>query len=139
PDCRRAAARCRQAALVWQSRGTPRPEDGAPHRAGAGIGRRAGPGNSGAQLALTSGMTPGLCRCLLAVSVATASLVVVGADGREPSPAESPLLQRFLANPDPPPTAYRALRHLEARNDHFDSAAWMDVWTEAAGAGGFRY
>ena len=26
---------------------------------------------------------------------------------------------------------YRALRHLEARNDQFEKSAWMDVWTEA--------
>ncbi|HEY2905159.1 MAG TPA: hypothetical protein VGJ29_04610 [Vicinamibacterales bacterium] len=49
------------------------------------------------------------------------------------------ILQRFLSNPDPSPAAYRALRHLDARNDHFDSTAWMDVWTEADAERGFRY
>ncbi len=49
------------------------------------------------------------------------------------------ILQRFLSNPDPSPAAYRALRHLDARNDHFDSTAWMDVWTEADAQRGFRY
>ena len=31
------------------------------------------------------------------------------------------------------------LRHLEAQNDHFNSSAWMDVWTDADQASGFRY
>src|ERR1051326_8519001 len=48
------------------------------------------------------------------------------------------ILQRFFAIDDPTPTSYRALRHLEAENGHFDSTAWMDVWTEAD-ARGFRY
>ncbi len=50
----------------------------------------------------------------------------------------SPILQRFLALDDPQPTQYRALRHLEARNDHFGKSAWMDVWTEGD-ASGFAY
>jgi hypothetical protein len=50
----------------------------------------------------------------------------------------SPILQRFLALDDPQPTQYRALRHLDARNDHFDKSAWMDVWTEG-NASGFTY
>ena len=47
----------------------------------------------------------------------------------------SPILQRFLALDDPQPTQYRALRHLDARNDHFDKSAWMDVWTEGNTSG----
>ena len=31
------------------------------------------------------------------------------------------------------------LRRLEANNQHFGANAWMDVWTEADLAGGFRY
>jgi hypothetical protein len=53
------------------------------------------------------------------------------------SPAGS-VLERFLALDDPAPTQFRALRHLEARNDHFEQSAWMDVWTEG-GASGFSY
>ena len=49
-----------------------------------------------------------------------------------------PILQRFLALEDPTPSEIRALRHLDARNEHFDSTAWMDVWTELDRAG-FRY
>lgn len=49
------------------------------------------------------------------------------------------ILQRFLAIGDQTPTDYRALRHLDARNDHFDSSAWMDVWTDADRATGFHY
>jgi hypothetical protein len=54
------------------------------------------------------------------------------------SDAALPILQRFLALDDPTPTQYRALRHLEARNEKFEKSAWMDVWTEADGSG-FRY
>ena len=28
---------------------------------------------------------------------------------------------------------------MDARNEHFDSTAWMDVWTEADAEAGFRY
>jgi len=49
------------------------------------------------------------------------------------------VLQRFLALHDPAPSDYRALRHLDARNDHFESSAWMDVWTDADRVDGFRY
>jgi hypothetical protein len=54
------------------------------------------------------------------------------------SPRTAAILQRFLEHPDPQPSAYRALRHLDAHNDHFGSTAWMDVWTEADHTG-FRY
>jgi hypothetical protein len=48
------------------------------------------------------------------------------------------LVDRFLAVDDPDPWQYRALRRLEARNDHFDREARMEVWTEGD-ASGFRY
>jgi hypothetical protein len=48
-------------------------------------------------------------------------------------------LQRFLARSEPGPMQYRALRRMEARNQHFGANAWMDVWTEADRTGGFRY
>jgi len=48
------------------------------------------------------------------------------------------LLQRFLSIDNRTPIHYRALRHLEARNDKLEKSAWMDVWTEAD-ASGFRY
>ncbi len=35
--------------------------------------------------------------------------------------------------------AYRALRHMDASNQHFGASAWMDVWTEADRVNGFRY
>jgi len=65
---------------------------------------------------------------------------MVATPTRAAGPAtESPvILQRFLALDDPTPTQYRALRHLEARNDKFEKSAWMDVWTEGD-ASGFRY
>ena len=56
-----------------------------------------------------------------------------------PRSSQTPsILERFLALDDPTPTQYRALRHLEARNDRFEKSAWMDVWTDAD-ASGFRY
>ena len=54
-------------------------------------------------------------------------------------PAAVPsILERFLALGDGNPSQFRALRHLEARNDHFEKSASMDVWTEGDGTG-FRY
>ena len=55
------------------------------------------------------------------------------------SAAPSPLLERFLSLTDPAVVEYQALRHLEAQNDRFNSAAWMDVWTETDRDGGFSY
>jgi hypothetical protein len=52
--------------------------------------------------------------------------------------ATSPVLQRFLSIDDAAPHQFRALRHLEARNEKLGKSAWMDVWTEADDAG-FRY
>src|SRR5262245_9501603 len=47
-------------------------------------------------------------------------------------------LQRFFALSQTPPEELTAVRRLEARNDHFDMDAWMDVRTRADAAG-FRY
>jgi len=55
------------------------------------------------------------------------------------APQESPVLDRFLARTDPPPTEYRALRRMDARNGHFGTSAWMDAWTEGDASGSFRY
>jgi hypothetical protein len=81
-------------------------------------------------------MTRGLRRSLSALSVVALFAAHVGATG--PAGASPHILQRFLALDDPTPTQFRALRHLEARNDKFEKSAWMDVWTEADAAG-FRY
>ena len=51
--------------------------------------------------------------------------------------ARPQVLERFLAGDKAAPS-YRALRHLEARNEQLQPIAWMDVWTEADTAG-FRY
>jgi hypothetical protein len=65
-----------------------------------------------------------------------------------PDEAAPPVLQRFFSTDDGGVVQYRALRRLDARNDHFDSGAWMEVWTDAdqsgfrfhiAGEGGSRY
>jgi hypothetical protein len=84
-------------------------------------------------------MVRGLSRSLLVVPVA--ALVVAHATATasgDASASAPPVLQRFLSLDDPSPTSYRALRHLEARNEKFDMSAWMDVWTESD-ASGFHY
>jgi hypothetical protein len=76
---------------------------------------------------------------LLTVSLAALALTEARAAAPRATPRSSAILQRFLANPDPSPSAYRALRHLDAHNDQFDSTAWMDVWTDADPDHGFSY
>lgn len=83
-----------------------------------------------------------MCRglsCSLLIAPLVALLAAsAGAAGPLPSAQSPTILDRFLALDDPTPTQYRALRHLEANNDHFEKSAWMDVWTEADSSG-FRY
>lgn len=76
---------------------------------------------------------PALIAVALSLSFALASVEAV------PGQTYAQALDRFLARTEPGPSQYRALRHLEARNQHFGASAWMDVWTEADEAGGFRY
>lgn len=81
-------------------------------------------------------MRRGLIRGTL-VAVAFAISVHFAAVGSARDAARPPVLERFLAGDNSAPTQYRALRRLDA-NSGFSSSAWMDVWTEADGAG-FRY
>jgi hypothetical protein len=81
-------------------------------------------------------MSRGLGRSVVIASFAAALTAHPGAAG---STTTAPaILQRFLSLDDPTPSQYRALRHLEARNEKFEKSAWMDVWTEG-NASGFRY
>ena len=73
---------------------------------------------------------------MLVASFAAMLAAHPGASG--PSNGAPAILQRFLSLDDPTPSQYRALRHLEARNEKFEKSAWMDVWTEGD-ASGFRY
>jgi hypothetical protein len=57
---------------------------------------------------------------------------------KSPKAIDPPVLQRFFASPQVAPRQLSAIRHLEARNDHFDKDAWMDVQVDAD-ATGFRY
>lgn len=77
-----------------------------------------------------------LCRRLAIV----VPILAVCATSPSARTAELPtgILQRFLSAPDPTPHEVRALRHLEAQNDHFETSAWVDVWTEWD-RDGFRY
>ena len=82
-------------------------------------------------------MSPSRRRRLLVPPLLVA-LLCVPARAAAPPDASPVVLQRFLSIDDPTPVHYRALRHLEARNDRFEKSAWMDVWVEAD-ASGFRY
>ena len=75
-------------------------------------------------------------RLRLIVSVGACALLTAVGSAQQRSPT---VLERFLARTDPGPDHYRALRRLDAHNMHFGASAWMDVWTEADGAGDFRY
>jgi hypothetical protein len=78
-------------------------------------------------------------RIARAVVAALASLFAFATLAAAPvPPPPSPPLERFLAQTDVAPEAYRALRRLDAQNDQFHSSAWMDVWTEAD-RGSFQY
>jgi len=78
-------------------------------------------------------MSRGLSLSLLVVALSGGLLVQTPFGAERP-----PSLERLLALGDPDPWQYRALRHLEARNDKMGKSASMDVWTEGD-ANGFRY
>jgi hypothetical protein len=84
-------------------------------------------------------MVRGLSRSLLVVPFAAMVIAhATAAASRDANAGAPPILERFLSLSDPSPLSYRALRHLEARNEKCDMSAWMDVWTESD-ASGFRY
>ena len=76
--------------------------------------------------------------CLFVVALGACVVARLAATPKDEPAPHSPVLQRFLAQPDPRPTQVRALRHLEAHNDHFEKSAWLDVWTDLD-ENGFRY
>lgn len=80
----------------------------------------------------------GLSRSPVVPTLVALLVAHVHATGPAHQPPAGSTLERFLAREDPAPTQFRALRHLEARNDHFEKSAWMDVWTEGD-ASGFSY
>ena len=84
-------------------------------------------------------MTRGLIRGIFFALLASATLVTAQAALPPDSSAPSPLLERFLSLAEPSVVEYRAVRHLEAQNDRFNSSAWMDVWTEMSRDGAFSY
>jgi len=79
-----------------------------------------------------------VARRLISSLVGIVSIVSIGSGAGAFAAAAPDVLQRFLAIDDPSPASYRALRHLDAENDRFESSAWMDAWTEAD-ASGFRF
>jgi hypothetical protein len=84
-------------------------------------------------------VTRRLVHSALIGTFALAGVTLLGASGGPITPIASPALQRFLSTKETPPTRYRALRHLEAKCEHFASAAWMDVWTEIDARGSMLY
>jgi len=74
-------------------------------------------------------------RLLAAAITLLAFAALPRAQAEEATPDRCPLLRLFLSVDDPAPASFRALRHLEARNEKFDRTAWMDVWTEASDEG----
>jgi hypothetical protein len=79
-------------------------------------------------------MTGGLGRAVLVF----AAMMTCLARPQAEDAVRSTTVDRFLAVEDPDPVQYRALRRLEARNDHFDTEARMEVWTEGDPSG-FHY
>lgn len=70
----------------------------------------------------------------------SAAVLAVDLPAQTPSsPTSSSAIDRFLARDDQGPKQYRALRRMEAKNQHFGASAWMDAWTEADEAGSFRF
>jgi hypothetical protein len=69
------------------------------------------------------------------------ALLAAPGSARPGSPVsqDPPILERFFARHDLPPTQYRALRHLDAHSEHFGASAWMDAWTDVDQADGFRF
>jgi hypothetical protein len=81
-------------------------------------------------------------RLIHPVLVAAVAAIAVGHLGAsEPArvPVFSLVLQRFLSVKDDSLVRYRALRHMEAKCQHFASDAWMDVWTEVDANGSMQY
>jgi len=87
-----------------------------------------------------TGMSRGLIRSLLVALLVASGVAQTVHGGSNPNDTTTPpILQRFLSLDSARVTAYRALRHLDARNERMDKTAWMDVWTEADREGGFKY
>jgi hypothetical protein len=85
-------------------------------------------------------MVRGLFRSALVVLTAAPLLVTASAAGPAKSSSSPgvPIVQRYLSSPDPDPTEFRVMRHVDAKSEHFGQSAWMDVWTEFD-RNGFRY
>lgn len=82
-------------------------------------------------------------RLIRSVAILGAIITVAGNRPRAleaTPPLFAAVLDRFLTvNKGDEPTPYRALRHMEAKCEHFVSAAAMDVWTEVDANGKMRY
>jgi hypothetical protein len=83
-------------------------------------------------------MLGALVRGLTPVVIAASAIIPARATGPARLSGAIPVLERFLTLDASAPASFRALRHLDAHNDQFNTRAWMDVWTECDPAG-FRY
>ena len=95
---------------------------------------------NGPEIAISGDMVRGLFRSALVVLTAAPLLVTASAAGPAKSSSSPgvPIVQRYLSSPDPDPTEFRVMRHVDAKSEHFGQSAWMDVWTEFD-RNGFRY
>ena len=85
-------------------------------------------------------MSRGLIRSLLiALLAGLAAPVVLAAEAPTPTARQRRRSSAVSLARQSAPTAYRALRHLDACNERMEKTAWMDVWTEADREGGFKY
>lgn len=80
-------------------------------------------------------------RCLAALLavLCLAPWLARGAASSAASAAVEPALERFLTRTDEPLVEYRAIRHLEARNDRFHMSGELDAMTVLAADGRFTY
>jgi hypothetical protein len=69
--------------------------------------------------------------------VSACGITSLAAAGRQAAPPE--ILQRFLARDEVRVESFRAIRHLEARNDRYKKHGWMDVTTTLDPEEGFRF
>jgi hypothetical protein len=75
----------------------------------------------------------------LALGLLAAAHAAVAGGQLPDAAADQSLIAKFLNNSAEPLTQYRAVRHLEARNQRFKKHGWMDVRTELTDEGVFSF
>jgi hypothetical protein len=79
-------------------------------------------------------------RWIAALVFAVISSWTIALLARSPQSSTPPeIVQRFLTRDETRVTSFRAIRHLEARNDRYKKHGWMDVVTTLDPEHGFRF